>query len=66
MNGYKLTKVFRIDNNLVIGDSIEDAVQTYKSYMNDDFIEIKSVELISGDMLGMNTSAIIKDVSTNS
>jgi hypothetical protein len=66
MNGYKLTKVFRIDNNLVIGDSIEDAVQTYKSYMNDDFIEIKSVELISGDMLGMNTNAIIKDVSTNS
>lgn len=34
--------------------------------MNDDFIEIKSVELISGDMLGMNTNAIIKDVSTNS
>ena len=66
MNGYKLTKVFRIDSNLVIGDSIEDAVQTYKSYINDDFIEIKSVELISGDMLGMNTSAIIKDVSTNS
>lgn len=66
MNGYKLTKVFRIDNNLVIGDSIEDAVQTYKSYMNDDFIEVKSVELISGDMLGMNTNAIIKDVSTNS
>lgn len=66
MNGYKLTKVFRIDNNLVIGDSIEDAVQTYKSYMNDDFIEIKSVELISGDMLGMNTNAIIKDVNTNS
>lgn len=66
MNGYKLTKVFRIDNNLVIGDSIEDAVQTYKSYMNDNFIEIKSVELVSGDMLGMNTSAIIKDVSTNS
>lgn len=66
MNGYKLTKVFRIDNNLVIGDSIEDAVQTYKSYMNDNFIEIKSVELISGDMLGMNTNAIIKDVSTNS
>ncbi len=66
MNGYKLTKVFKIDNNLVIGDSIEDAIQTYKSYMNYDFIEIKSVELISGDMLGMNTSAIIKDVSTNS
>ena len=66
MNGYKLTKVFRIDNNLVIGDSIEDAVQTYKSYMNDDFIEIKNVELISGDMLGMNTNAIIKDVITNS
>ena len=66
MNGYKLTKVFRIDNNLVIGDSIEDAVQTYKSYMNDNFIEIKSVELVSGDMLGMNTSAIIKDVNTNS
>lgn len=66
MNGYKLTKVFRIDLNLVIGDSIEDAIQTYKSYMNDDFMEIKSVELISGDMLGMNTNAIIKDVSTNS
>jgi len=66
MNGYKLTKVFRIDSNLVIGNSIEDAIQTYKSYMNDDFIEIKSVELISGDMLGMNTNAIIKDVSTNS
>ena len=66
MNGYKLTKVFRIDYNLVIGDSIEDAIQTYKSYINDDFIEIKSVELVSGDTLGMNTNAIIKDVSTNS
>jgi len=66
MRAYKLTKVFRIDNNLVIGDSIEDAIQTYKSYINDDFIEIKSIELISGDMLGMNTNAIIKDVSTNS
>ena len=61
MNGCKLTKVFRIDNNLVIGDSIEEAIKVYKSYINDDFIEIKSVESVSGDMLGMNTSAIIKE-----
>lgn len=61
MNGYRLTKVFKIDNNLVIGDSIEDAIQLYKSYINDDFIEIKNVEAVSGDMFGLNTGAIIKE-----
>jgi len=61
MNGCRITKVFKIDNQLVIADSIEEAIHTYKKYLNDDCIEIKNIGLITGDSLGMMNTAIIEE-----
>lgn len=61
MNGCKLTKVFKIDNQLVVADSIEEAINVYKRYINDEWVEIKNIGLITGDSLGLNTNAIIKE-----
>ena len=62
MKKWKFTKVFRIDNRLVIGDSIEDAISVYKSYINDSSIEIRRIEALSS-FIGetTNTDAIIEE-----
>ncbi len=62
MKRWKFTKVFRIDNRLVIGDSIEDAISVYKSYINDSSIEIRRIEALSS-FIGetTNTDAIIEE-----
>ena len=61
MNGCRLTKVFKIDSQLVVADSIEEAIHVYKRYINDEWIEIKNIGLITGDSLGLNTNAITEE-----
>ena len=59
MNGCKLTKVFRFNNEqLVIGDSIEKAIAVYRQYYKDKFVEIKSIEAVHGDSFGLSDGAL--------
>ena len=66
MNGWKLMNVYKMDGHLVIGHSLEDAIATFKLYINDNFYEIQNIELVTGDYLGLNKNAIIRDESTSS
>lgn len=60
MNGCKLTKVFRFNNEqLVVGDSIEDAIAVFRKYYSGKFVEIKSVEAVHGDSFGLSDGALI-------
>ena len=59
MNGCKMTKVFRFNNEqLVIGDTMEDAISVFRKYYNGSFAEIKSIEAVYGDSCGLNDSAL--------
>lgn len=57
-NGCRLTKVFRFNNEqLVVGDSIEDAIAVFRKYY--DVVSISSVEAVYGDSCCLSDSAII-------
>lgn len=59
-NGCRLTKVFRFNNEqLVVGDSIEDAIAVFRKYYDGKFVVINSVEAVYGDSCGLSDSAII-------
>lgn len=59
MNGCKMTKVFRFNNEqLVIGDTMEDAISVFRKYYNGSLVEIKSIEVVHGDSCGLNDSAL--------
>ena len=59
-NGCKLTKVFRFNHEqLVVGDSIEDAIAVFRKYYDEKFVEISSIEAVYGDSCGLSDSAII-------
>lgn len=60
MKKWRLTKVFRIDDHLVVADSIEKAIKLYKSYMDDEYITIKHIETVFGDYSGIQDGAIIE------
>ena len=54
-----MTKVFRFNNEqLVIGDTMEDAISVFRKYYNGSFVEIKSIEAVHGDSFGLNDSAL--------
>lgn len=60
MNGCKLTKVFRFNNEqLVIGDSLEEAIVVFRKYYSGKFVEIKNVEAVHGDSFGLSDSALM-------
>jgi len=63
MNGWTLTKVWEIDQRLVVARTIEDAVKLYKTYMGKDYRgEPKSVVGISNSVcLCKNYEALIED-----
>ena len=54
-----MTKVFRFNNEqLVIGDTMEDAISVFRKYYNGSFVEIKSIEAVHGDSFGLSDSAL--------
>lgn len=63
MNGWALKKVYKINNQLAIGENIEDAIEVYRLYMNDSNVEINSIELVYGDGLGLNSDAICREAT---
>ena len=50
MNGWRLTMVWQVDHKLVVADTIQEAVELFKSYMGKDYnAEPLSVRAISTD-----------------
>lgn len=61
MNGWKFTRVWRIDNKLVVADTVEDATATYKTYMGKNCDEPTLIIAIGTDTLLKDYDAIIKE-----
>lgn len=65
MNGYTLTRVWEIDGQLVIADTIEEAIALYKTYIGKDYynepISVKGVHSDSYPVSQMDYAAIIKE-----
>lgn len=62
MNGWTVTKVWQIDNKLVVAPTIEDAIALFKVYMGKDYsgepCEVKAIK--TSDCFG-DYVAIIKE-----
>lgn len=58
MNGWTTTKVFDIDGHLVVADSIEEAIELFRIYVDNGFDprSVSSVKSCTGDY-----GAIIKE-----
>ena len=62
MNGYDLTRVWEIDEHLVVADSIEDAIALMRIYCKlDKFYEPTCVKAVSTGVLIKNYDALIKE-----
>ena len=62
MNGYRLTRVWKIDNRLVVADSVEDAMALMRQYMREYALyQPSSIEAVRTDYLCPNYDAIIKE-----
>lgn len=60
MNGWTLTKVWQVDHKLVVADTINEAVELFKTYMgNDD--EPLSIQAISTGRALVDYNALIKE-----
>lgn len=66
MNGYKTTRVWIVDNKLVVADTIEDAISLYKKYYNNHYAttissDITNVEAVGNASMLRDYEAIIKE-----
>lgn len=62
MNGWTVTRVWQVDNKLVVAKTIEDAVALFKTYMGKEFMdEPKNVRAIGTDNYIANYDALIKE-----
>ena len=62
MNGWRLTKVWQVDHKLVVADTIQEAVELFKSYMGKDYNdEPYSVRAISTDSALSDFNVLIKE-----
>lgn len=62
MNGWTLTRVWRIDHMLVVAKTVEDAVALFKTYMGPEYNgEPSNIEAVPAAGIGKNYNAIIKD-----
>lgn len=60
MNGWTLTKVWQVDHKLVVADTINEAVELFKAYMeNND--EPLSIQAISTSRALTDYNALIKE-----
>ena len=61
MNGWTITKVFRVNGKLTVADTIEQAIELYRKYASPNTVEITSVEQVTGGM-GAADGALTIDV----
>ena len=63
MNGYKLTRVWDIDGQLFVAESIEKAIELYRTYMGqgNNLFEPAEIRGIAGRKVTMPYDAIIKE-----
>ena len=62
MNGWRLTMVWQVDHKLVVADTIQEAVELFKSYMGKDYNdEPHSVRAISTDSALSDFYVLIKE-----
>lgn len=62
MKGWTLTRVWQVDQQLVVAKTIEDAVALFKTYMDKDLMdEPKNVRAIGTDTYIANYDALIKE-----
>ena len=62
MNGWTLTRVWQVNNKLVVAETIEDAIVLFKTYMGKDLLgEPKNVKAIGSDNCMADYDALIKE-----
>lgn len=65
MNGWTLTRVWQVDNKLVVADTIEEAIALFKTWMGKDYKdEPESVKAIRTDSYLKEYAALIKEQTT--
>lgn len=62
MNGWTLTRVWQVDNELVVAKTIEEAIELFKTYMGKEFRdEPKNIRAIGTDNYIADYNALIKE-----
>ena len=62
MNGWTITRVWRIDHKLVVAKTIEEAIEVFKSYMGKDYQdEPHDIAGISTGTFPTDYNALIKE-----
>lgn len=61
MNGWTLTKVYRINGKLVVADGMEDAIKVYRDWCSPTPVTIEKAGLVFGDSANMDCDAVIAD-----
>ena len=62
MDGQTLTKVWQVENKLIVAETIEDAIALFKIYKGKNFIdEPKNVRAIGSDNYIVDYEALIKE-----
>ena len=65
MNGWTLTRVWQVDNKLVVADTIEEAIALFKTWMGKDYKdEPESVKAIRTDSYLKEYAALFKEQTT--
>ena len=65
MNGWTLTRVWQVDNKLVVADTIEEAIALFKTWMGKDYKdEPESVNAIRTDSYLKEYAALFKEHTT--
>lgn len=62
MNGWTLTRVWQVDNTLVVAKTIEEAIALFKTYMGKELTgEPKNIRAIGSDNYIADYNALIKE-----
>lgn len=62
MNGWTLTRVWQVDHKLVVANSIEEAIELYKSYVGEQYGDtIRVIKAVGTDTTISEYDAIVKD-----
>ena len=62
MNGWTITKVFRVNGKLTVARTIEEAIALYRVFAAPDTVEIRSVEQVTTGACGIDGDALTVDV----
>lgn len=62
MNGWTITKIFRVNGKLTVADTIEKAIELYRKFEAPDTVEIRSMEQVTTGARGIDGEALTADV----